>query len=154
MINFLDHGYVNTVLFDQKTRKICFNIKVPLCVFQPAIPFLTKDGMITEFKISSPLAIWIPNTPAQFELENTKILENFWNETKKSVQQILELWVRSEKILTSQLTSILPIGLYVEFNLVHNIDMLVIILHAWECDGPEGEFRWALTESIVNQLKA
>ena len=154
MADFLDKGHINTVLFDKHTRKICFNIKIPLCVLLPAIPFLTKDGLISDFKISSPLSIWIPNTEPILELKDTKILENFWTETQKSVQHILELWFKSEKILNSQLTPILPIGLYVEFNLIHNIDMLVIILHAWECDGPEGEFRWALTKLIADQLIA
>lgn len=45
---------------DHKSRQACLRIVAPYCVVQAATPALLGAGLIDEFSLHNPIAVWIP----------------------------------------------------------------------------------------------
>jgi hypothetical protein len=156
-----EYGSITITGHDKAERQVALKICIPCCIVQAILPIISDIGIINNYSVKNPIAIWMP-TLAQDRFNATLIqqhptLHNIANnQIKKKLQEVLDLFIEVSKALNAptDITSMLPLGIYVVFQFRTKIDNIAKILMGLDNVGLPGveEFRFALAAALARIL--
>lgn len=158
---FFSHGEVALIGHDSKTREAQLRVCLPCCLFLAVSPSILGFGVVDEFQVHQPLAVWIPKlTPDRFLPEFVDQVPLISEKSNSAVIQTSERALQNFQELTQlmrfpdDLISTLPLGVYVEFGYRCSVDNIAKILLSVSQTPHHGiaEFRYALAEVLTTAL--
>lgn len=158
---FFEHGVVQLKETDFINRHALLHMCMPNCLFQAITPTLLGSGLIDDFKIKLPTAVWMPQLSddriRESFIKQVPELSNHVNTTiKQKIDELLRIFIDVSQVLqtASDIIPMLPLGTYVEFQYRCEIDNIAKILCLIEATPSPGvhEFRWALAEVLAYAL--
>lgn len=163
MADLLQHGFVKCVCFDNETRQTAISIRAPMCIVQAMLPLLLGHGMLDGFKVSNPCVSWVPPLSRdQFHESAVQQMPDLPERATAALQDrimdILRVFSDLSCVLKNpdNATYMLPIGIYVEFQLRSTIENVASIVEKTEAIRVAGvqEFRYALASVLAELLAA
>lgn len=159
---FFEYGEVSLEEHDFFTRQTSIRICMPCSLFQAVIPSLLGAGVIDQFKIREPMAIWIPNFSQEMllpmadqSIDNILIRINM--SLKAHAEEILQTFHTCAQLITnpSSLIPILPLGVYITIRFRCRIDDIPNVLIGIQKTPVDGiyEFQWALATVLARILE-
>jgi hypothetical protein len=159
---FFEYGKVHLEANDFQTRQASIRICMPCCLFQAVTPSLLGGGLIDEFKLLEPMAVWIPSfSEESLSSVADKIIDNPLARVNMSLKTRAEEILQTFKICAhlvsnpSSLIPILPLGIYITLRFrckVDNIPNVLIGIQNTDIDGVH-EFQWALATVLAYILE-
>ena len=158
---FFEYGEVVLEEHDFVTRQASIQICIPCCLFQAVTPSLLGAGIIDQFKLRDPMAVWIPTfskkrmSPVANEMiDNSLIRLNM--SLKARAEEVLKTFrICAQMVLNpSDLIPILPLGTYVNLRFRCEIDKIPDVLIGVQNTPVDGvaEFQWALATVLTYVL--
>lgn len=158
---FFEYGEVVLGEYDFDSRQASIQICIPCCLFQAIIPTLLGAGIIDQFKLREPMAVWVPtfskermSSNANNLVDNALVRLNAGlkikaKEVVKTFQACAELVLNP-----SDLIPILPLGIYVNLRFRCEIDKIPNVLIGVQNIQVDGiaEFQWALATVLTQVL--
>jgi hypothetical protein len=152
---FFEYGEVSFTDRDFPSRQASIHICIPCCLFQAVTPALLGAGIIDEFYIRDPLAVWMPKlAPERVRgvdsgMVNTTIHHHA--ETSLEIFRLLSHHVNN----VADLVPLLPLGIYIALRFRCRIDDIPKVLFAIQGIPVDGvhEFQWALASVLACVLQ-
>lgn len=159
---FFEYGEVRLDTIDHVNRHAMLDICMPQNLFQVVTPALLGAGLIDDFRLRDPIAVWLPkigkerlgpvaNTVDSAEARVNQLIRERVEETLRVFQGVGHL------LLTpGDLVPMLPMGTYVTFKFRCKIDSILAVLeHIQKYVMVLGiaEFQWALA-AVLHQAVA
>lgn len=158
--SFLSHGEVVVESHDSKSRQACLQIVAPYCVIQATTPALLGAGLIDEFSLHNPVAVWIPE-PRQGSFKSLvsipypDIASVSRNIVVQHVTRLLNCFNEVAQAMDdpSEIFPMLPLGTYVKVRYRCGYDKLGSMLEGME-ESISGvsHLRFALAEALSFML--
>jgi len=154
---FFDHGKVEILDHEFRTREAQFRITVPCCLFLAATPQLLAHGLIDEFSVHHPVSIWIPSlTQDRFHPAIVEQIPLVAEKANAALRQTAERTAQNFEDLIQympfpdDLIPTLPLGVYIEFKYRCRVDDVAKILIGMQQTVHHGiaEFRYALAQVL------
>ncbi len=161
VVTFFEHGKISLEEHDFKTREAALRVCLPCYIFLSISPALLGAGLIDDFSIHHPIAVWLPQltsdrfhpsvanevpliaerTNAAIKATTEKALQNF--------QDLLQILPFPEDLIPS-----LPLGVYVQFSYRCSLDKMgAMLLNMGATPGHGvGEVRFAFAEILASAL--
>lgn len=149
---FFEHGKVVLEDIDPVGRMAAIRMQMPNCLFQAVTPSLLGAGFVDNFRVSEPLATWLPQLSEGRISVVGKQLDQCHVRINTAVAQqmdaILKTFVKVSEFLLNpaDMVPMLPLGVYVSLRFRCRIDDIPKVLHGVQETPVEGvhEFQWAL----------
>lgn len=159
--SLFEYGSITIVSHDKTERQVALKICMPCCVMQAVLPVASGHGIVNNYSIRNPIAIWMPTlsqdrfNPA-FINQHPSLHNITNNEVKKILSTVLSTFTDISKIVNvpTDLTAMLPLGTYVIFQFrakVDNIGKILMELDNVELPGV-AEFRFTLAAALARAL--
>jgi len=162
---FFEYGEVNFEERDFPSRQASIRICMPCCLFETVTPSLLGAGLIDQYRVREPLAVWVPklseermSSHANQLLDNAKERVNMT--LRASTENILNIFHTLSFLVAnpSDLVPLLPLGTYITFRFRCNIDNMPKVLFNIQNIPVDGiaEFQWALASvlaCILNDIR-
>src|ERR1700690_4251128 len=158
---FFEYGEVVLEEHDFSSRQASIRICMPCCLFQAVTPSLLGAGLIDQFKLRDPMAVWVPtfskermSSVAEGMIHNSLIRLNMSLKTR--VEEVLRTFrICAQMVLNpSDLIPMLPLGTYVNLRFRCEIDKIPNVLIGIQNTPVDGivEFQWALATVLTYVL--
>ena len=155
---FFEFGEVRLEENDFTSRQASIRICIPCCLFQAVTPSLLGVGLIDQFKLREPIAIWIPtfsqermSPNANNFVDNALVRLNML--LKSKAEDVLKTFEGCAQLVLnpSDLIPILPLGVYVTLRFRCEIDKIPDVLIGIQNTPVDGihEFQWALATVLT-----
>lgn len=156
---FFEYGEVRLDTIDHINRHVMIDICMPQNLFQVVTPALLGAGLIDDFRLRDPIAVWIPRIgkerlgPVAGTVDSAEARVN--QLVRERVEETLRVFQGLGHLLLSpgDLVPMLPMGTYVTFKFRCRIDSILPVLeHVQKYIMILGiaEFQWALA-SVLHQ---
>ena len=158
---FFEHGRVELLDRDFKSREAQLRLVMPCCLFLSVTPSLLGAGLIDGFKLHHPIGVWIPEltkdrfhplvveqVPLMAEKSNVALRQTA-GRTLQNFQDLMQYMPFPEDLVAT-----LPLGVYVECLFRCRLDDLPKVLLGVGQTPHHGiaEFRFALAEVLTTAL--
>lgn len=159
---FFEFGEVTFEERDFPSRQAAIRICMPCCLFEAVTPSLLGAGVIDQYKVREPMAVWMPKFSAERMHPNAEqildsSLERLNMTLRASAEGIIETFQSLSFLVTdpSDLIPLLPLGVYVTFRLRCRIDDIPKVLFGVQNTPVNGvaEFQWALASVLACVLE-
>lgn len=126
---FFEHGEVKLLATDRKKNTAMFKLCMPGCLFQAVTPSILGGGLVDNFRIRIPIAVWIPklsddrfNPDYMSQIDDISQNSNF--AIQNSVNSVLKVFTQISYFMLNpiDLIPMLPLGVYVECEYRMNMD--------------------------------
>ncbi len=157
---FFEYGLVAVDGTDPVRRHALLSVTIPNCLFQAVTPSLLGAGLVDDFKVADPVAVWIPQVSddrlsavgRQMDNASARINTIVRNQT----EVILRTFQQAGMLLINpaDLIPMLPLGVYVSFRFRCCVDDIPKVLEGVQNTPVSGvhEFQWALAEALASVL--
>lgn len=157
---FFEYGKVVLEDTDPVGRTASIAISMPNCLFQAITPSLLGAGFIDNFKVSEPLAVWIPQvTKERLSFMGTQLDQadaRINTAIAHQMSVVAQTFAKVSQLLTNpaDLVPMLPLGTYVSLRFRCRIDDVPKVLFGIQETKVEGvhEFQWALACVLAQAL--
>lgn len=158
---FFEHGVVRLEMLDDRSRQLSVSIVAPFCVIQAATPILLGHGLMDEFHVHNPLAVWMPPIrPDAFKdfvrTPHPDVAVQARTVVNQHVSRLLTTFHEVSQAMDdpSELVPMLPIGTYVHIRYRSAIDSYAEALRKFELEATAGipEVRYAMAEVLAFAL--
>jgi hypothetical protein len=159
---FFEFGEVTFEERDFPSRQAAIRICMPCCLFEAVTPSLLGAGVIDQYRVREPMAVWMPkfstermHPNAEQLLDNS--LERLNMTLRATSENTLEIFRNLSYLVAdpSDLVPLLPLGTYITFRLRCRIDDIPKVLFGVQNTPVNGvaEFQWALASVLACVLE-
>lgn len=157
---FFKHGGVQIISSDSTSRQVAFQITMPASIVQTISPPLLGAGVMDQYLLANPVAVWIPPVSPEQIIPNPSISGDLSGRINSLIQSTVKETLELFRVFSSQvenpsdLIPMLPLGVYVTFRFRCCIDDLVTVMSELERTMVAGvaEFRFALASAMAEAL--
>src|SRR3990167_3478660 len=116
---FFEFGEVKLEEHDFITRQASIRICMPCCLFQAVTPSLLGAGLIDQFEIRYPIAVWIPQFStdrlSHFAENSDDVVSQLNSTLKTCVQEVIATFQKCAHVMLnpSDLIPIFHLGVYI-----------------------------------------
>lgn len=156
-----EYGSITIASYDKAERQVAFKICIPCCLMQRVLPAMSGIGIIDNYSVKNPIAVWMPTLASDrfnevLIQQHPKLHNEANNQIRKKLQETLDLFAEVSKTLNSptDITSMLPLGTYIMFQFragVDDVAKILISLDNITLPGVE-EFRFVLAAALARTL--
>lgn len=159
---FFEHGSVRLEMVDDRSRHLSVSIVSPFCLVQAATPILLGHGLMDEFRIHNPLAVWMPpirldafkdmvRTPhPDVAVQARMVVDRHVSRLLTTFQEVSQAMDDPEDLIP-----MLPIGTYVHVRYRSAMDDFAKALEKLASEATAGipELRYAMAEVLAYSLR-
>lgn len=144
-----ERGSILINRYDDEKREIALKVCIPCCILQSILPSITGNGVINNYSIVNPVSVWVPNHGVPIDID-----EKLQDVLQRSLDLFLEISRMTSR--PADLSPMLPLGVYVIFQLRAKIDDIAKILMEIEDIESPGvpEFRYVLASVLAKVLSS
>ena len=148
---------------DPEGRQAMFLVTLPYCVMQAVTPVLLGAGWLDQFRVMNPVVAWAPSLTEERLKEEFRDLRGTQSErinqrVRECAQRTLEEFRVMSEVLgdPSDITPMLPLGVYVQFRYRFSVDDLAKALLAMEAVPVDGvpDLRYAMAAGLAEVLSS
>ncbi len=156
-VRFFAHGSVQVVEEDAESSQVSLTVVVPACVMQAVTPQLLDAGLVDEYSVREPLAVWVPTVAdAGFKTSDPEVVSRANAKIRSAAVQAVQAFesVRDLLRFPGDALPLLPLGVYVSFRFRGSLDRLVARIP--EMTGASGcaELKAALAAACASLLSS
>ena len=156
---FFEYGKIKLLSSDFQSRTASIEITMPCVLFQTVTPHLLGCGILDNFRIRDPIAIWLPKLSQERFTPTAQAFSNISDRInvalREEVVKTAKLFIHLQDYLAdpSDAIPMLPLGVYVKFIYRCRVDDILKLLEGIDGIKVVGvpEFQWALA-GVLNQV--
>lgn len=157
---FFEYGGVQIISSDSTSRQVAFQITMPASIVQTISPPLLGAGIMDQYLLANPVAVWIPPISPEQIVPNPNISDSLSERMNSLIHSMMKETLELFRVFSSQvenpsdLIPMLPLGVYVTFRFRCCIDDLITVMSELERTMVAGvaEFRFALASAMAEAL--